>query len=145
MTIGTKKLTRDEVWWSVTSILHFDTPEIRENLVDALIAGKSVVLDALSYIGNGKWVSPKKQGRYKYKMIVPIATNLDVLYSTDLFVDLEDATRGKYGVYSHTRQMAVKIVLLLYTDYEIERFDFGYKDGSYGIYSLETNNEKTLI
>lgn len=130
-------MARKEVEWSVSSIMKFDTDELFKEVVDSLCSGFSVVVDAVAYMGNGRYERRNKKARYRFKMITPIADKCGLLYSTDLFEGgAENAIKGHYGIYRATRQLVVGVVAKVETDYNIERFGFGYKDGSYGIYKV---------
>lgn len=131
-----KKLTQKQVEECLKNICHFNEEDL-QHCATKLLEGFSVVVDAVAYMGNGKWVKAEKKARYKYKMIVPILSNDNTLYSTDLYEGtVDNAIRGKYATYRATRQKVVKVIAEVVTDYSIERFDFGYKDGAYGIYKL---------
>lgn len=136
-------LTKEEIREKIKKILYFDEEWLLNKTVEDLSKGYSVVLDAVTYIGNGRWVDPGKKKRYQYKMIVPILTNDGNFYSTDLYEkSSKNAIDGAYALYIHTRQLAVSLVGVVNTDYRPERFEFGYKDGSYGFNKLITTNHK---
>lgn len=129
--------TKEEIKQSLKNILYWDNDLDLDFAIDTLSKGESIVIDAISYIGNGKWVNKLSKNRYKYKMIVPIMDKNNNLYSTDLFEgDIKNAICGKYGIYRATRQKCVNVVAKVDTNYSLNRFDFGYKDGIYGIYGI---------
>ena len=133
-----KRLTKEEVKKALENILHFENDLDLDWSVDKLLGGDSIVVDALAYIGNGKWVKRESKKRYKYKMIVPILDKNNNLYSTDLFSgDIKNAICGKYAIYRATRQKVINVGGRVDTDYSLDRFEFGYKDGSYGIFLLK--------
>ena len=132
-----KKLTKKEIRGAVVTIMRFETEELLNEIVDGIYDGYSVIVDALSYRGNGSYVRRNSKDRYKYKMIVPILDKYNNLYSTDLHEGgVENAIKGDYGIYRATRQLVIGVIVKIETDYKIERFGFGYRDGNYGIYKL---------
>lgn len=134
----TKKLSLEDIKKYLKNIIIFEDMEMLDEAAQAISKGYSVVLDALSYRGNGHWVKANERGRYKYKMIVPIFSNDGVFYSTDLYKGgAENAIRGKYAIYRATRQLVFGIVAKVEADYDIKRFEHGYADGSYGIFKLK--------
>ena len=114
-----------------------DGNQLLDEVTDGLCAGYSVLVDALCYRGNGNYDKPNKKDRYRYKLIVPIVSNSNDFYSTDLFSgDAENAIKAKYGIYTYTRQWLIKVVAKVEADYSIDRFGNGYKEEKYGIYKL---------
>lgn len=133
-----KKVTKEELREYLRGVLHFETEDLLAECVDHLHEGRSIVLDALSYLGNGRHEKRTLKYRYKYKMIVPILDKNNRLYSTDLFISpKENAEKGCYGVYCVTRQLAIGLVNVLETDYSNERFGHGYRDGKYGSFKIK--------
>lgn len=132
-----KKLSRDQISEALQNILSFESGELFDSVLNSLHAGKSVLIDALAYMGNGKHENRKKKKRYRFKMIVPIVSNNGSLYSTDLYEGgSENAMKGRYAIYRATRQMAVELIAEIETDYRIERFEHGYREDSYGFYKV---------
>lgn len=132
-----KQLTKEELGVSLKKIMHFETDEIFNKVLLGLASGRSVLVDAIAYIGNGRYVKRTLKKRYKYKLITPILDNQNNLYSTDLYEGgAENALKGPYGIYVCTRQMCIDFITTVDTDYSVDRFDFGYKDGKYGTYKL---------
>lgn len=132
----TKILTKEEVKGAVKNIMDFESDETLDQVVEGLCEGYSVVVDALTYLGAGSYTKRSKKDRYRYKVIVPILTEKGNFYSTDLFKDMANAVKAHYGTYFKTQQLVIDFVAKIATDYSNERFSFGYKDGSYGIYKL---------
>jgi len=140
-----KIITKEELSNSIKNVMSFETEDIFKKVINALLEGKSVLLDAVSYIGNGRYVDRGLKKRYKYKLIAPILDNNNNLYSTDLYEGgAERAIKGEYGIYRATRQLCVDFISEIEPDYNKERFDFGYKNEEYGIYKIiiRNNNEK---
>ena len=134
-----KKLNRiDEIKESLKKIMIFEDVQMLNEAAEGISDGYSIVVDALSYRGNGHWVAANRKDRYKYKMIVPIMSNSGILYSTDLFKGgMENAINGKYAVYSGTRQLVLGVLAKIQPDFDNNRFESGYKDGNYGINILK--------
>jgi len=133
----TKKVSKEQLKGIVSNIMEFETDELLEKAVNSLFEGYSVIVDAVCYIGNGRYVDKKSKKRYKYKMIVPILDNYNNLYSTDLYQEnSSNAIMAKYAIYRATRQKVVDVVAGIKTDYSLNRFDFGYKNGEYGIFKM---------
>ncbi len=136
--MNTKTLTKEEVRDALKKVMYFETDELLQEATKILCEGKSVLVDGLTYLGNGQHTRRTNKKRYKYKMIVPIVDSQGSLYSTDLFEgNVKNAITGKYGVYIVTRQLCIDVVGGIDTDYDIERFDFGYKDDKYGRFKVE--------
>lgn len=133
----TKQLTKEEIKIAVSNIMNFEKDELIDEISGGLYDGYSVLIDAVSYIGNGRWVNPKLKKRYKYKLIAPIVDDYNNLYSTDLYeLNAEYAINGHYGIYTATRQMCIGIISIIKANYSIEKFMPGYRDAKYGIYKL---------
>lgn len=126
-----KKMTREEVREYVRKIMSWETDELLEAVLDHIIKGEAVMVDALPYMGNGKYDKSRK--RYRYKVITPILGNY-TFYSTDLFQEADHAMSASYEIYTHTRQLVIKIVGTV--GYDPERMGHGYRDGGYGIFKL---------
>lgn len=129
-----KTFTFLEICEALRDVMHFESDDILIDCATAIQSGKSVILDALAYLGNSRWEHPGKKDRYRFKMIIPVFDNDHRIYSTDLFkVNSEHARNACYGIYSHTRQMATSVVQKVDPVISIERFGHGYQDGKYGI------------
>jgi len=135
--MDTKKFTKKEVEKMVREVMFFEKKEHFNAVVKAIHNGSSVVVDGLSYIGNGKYVNRNLKKRYKYKMLVPIVDKYNNLYSTDLYEGgAERAIKGQYAIYRITRQLAIGIVAIIETDYNVDRLDWGYRDDKWGYYKI---------
>lgn len=126
---------------AVGKVMHFETEELFQSVVKKIQNGYSVLVYAKSYLGNGHW----KFGEYRYKLLVPIFDNDGRIYSTDLFKTAENAIKGRYEIYIHTRQRAMKIIATLETDISGDRFGFGYTEESYGRLSLEEILKNNIV
>lgn len=113
-----------------------------DRVTEGICAGKSVLIDAVGYLGNGRYEKENKRGRYKYKLFVPIMDKHGRLYSTDLFSGGSgNAVKGNYGIYYCTRQLVVDVIEDFEADYRDERFEFGYRKGDndrYGQFKVVT-------
>lgn len=141
-----KEISRDEVRESIKKIMVWDYDnggeELLDNIVNRICKGRSVLIDAVSYLGNGKYVKENKRGRYKHKLIVPIVDNNGNIYSTDLYKGHSDnAVNGRYAIYTYTRQWALYVIEDFETDYQIERFEHGYRDDKWGSFKIEVKNK----
>ena len=134
-----KIMTEDEVRESVKRVMTWDFgnggEELLEQITQAICDRKSVVIDAVSYLGNGKYVKHNTKGRYKYKMFVPFVDKNGNIYSTDLFKgNINNAKTAIYEIYSFTRQLVIEIVEVLDTDFATawNRFGYGYTPEKWG-------------
>jgi hypothetical protein len=118
--------------------MHFDKPELLDAVVTRICEGKSVLVDALAYRGNGKY--DRSRDRYHFKVISPIACR-DTFYSTDLYKKAEHAMEGKFGVYTYTRQLVIKVICYFDPEFSAEKLDHGYKEGKYGLYKIKVVEE----
>ena len=125
----------EKVKEALKKVMYFDGDSLLDSVARNIAAGKSVVVLTKQYLGNGRW----KLNKYRYKMLVPIESRDSRLYSTDVFQDLADAVKGKYGIYSYTQQYATELVLSLDADLENGRFGHGYTEEGYGRFPLTTN------
>lgn len=132
-----RHMAREEVREAVKRVMTWDFgnggEELLNAVTDGICDGKSVVVDAVSYLGNGKYEKENKRGRYRYKMFVPFVDKNGHIYSTDLFVDMKHSIKATYEVYSFTRQLVIEVVAKIDTDYSLERFGHGYTAEKWGI------------
>lgn len=134
-----KRMTEDEVRESVKRVMSWDFgnggEQLLEEVTQAICDGKSVVVDALTYKGNGNYAKESERGRYKYKMFVPFCDKNGSIYSTDLFKgSINGAKKASYEIYSHTRQLVIGVVEVFDTDYETawKKFGHGYTPEKWG-------------
>ncbi len=118
--------TLEDVREMLEKICYWENEWLVEETAKLLLQGKSVVVDALPYIGNGRWERSEKRGRYKYKMFVPALNENGSLYSTDLFSGTPSrAIEGQYGTYRHTRQKVIAIASSVPAEIDSKRLTFG--------------------
>ena len=132
-------MSEDEVRESVKKVMSWDFgnggEELLEEVTQAICDGKSVVVDAVSYKGNGKYVRENERGRYKYKMFVPFCDKNGNIYSTDLFKGhISGAKKAKFEIYSYTRQLVIDVVEVFDTDFATAwtKFGWGYTPEKWG-------------
>lgn len=129
-----KHLTHEQIALALKKVMYWDDDNDVLDAATLLGQGHSVLVDALSYIGNGKWERKNKKDRYRYKVIAPILDEYGDLYSTDLFSgDAKHAIAAKLGIYQATRQLVIEVVSGVQHAGELGH---GYKDGKYGVYKL---------
>jgi len=135
-------LTKEELSSALRNVMDFETEDLFNKVLSCLISGDSALIDAISYIGNGRYVQRNLKKRYKYKLIVPIVDRNMNLYSTDLYEgSAERAIKGEYGIYRHTRQLCIDFISKIPTDYDKNRFDYGYRDEEYGISKINISSK----
>lgn len=130
-----KRMTEEEVRESVERVMSWDDEQLLDEVVQAICDGKSVVVNALSYIGNGKYVKENTRGRYKYKMFVPFVDKNGHIYSTDLFKGhISNAKKASFEIYSFTRQLVIEVVEVFETDFNTawDKFGHGYTPEKWG-------------
>lgn len=129
----TVKKTKKDIEKAVRDMMEFEEGTNLFNLiVYALSQKKSVIVDAVVYIGNGRHEKKTKKNRYRYKMIVPIMDDMGNLYSTDLFNgEPKYAEKSSYEIYRHTRQLVVDVVYIVTPDYAAKRRGWGYKKNGF--------------
>lgn len=137
-----KEITIEDLKKELNRVIDFNDDRLLNLALDGLSRGRSIVVDAVSYLGNGSYEKQNKRGRYKYKLIVPVISKAGELYSTDLFKDdVKYAIRAKYALY-HTQQMVVDIIAEIKPDFDEKRMEFGYTQEKYGYYKLKINSKK---
>lgn len=129
-----RRLTEEEVREAVKKVMTWETEKPLDRVVQAICDGKSVIVDAVCYRGNGRYESSRAKDRYKYKMFVPFVDKRGNIYSTDLFKEFEYAKDATFEVYTFTRQKVLGVVAIFETDWNTawERFGFGYTERDWG-------------
>lgn len=145
-----RKMSRHEVEQAIRKVMVWDFgnggEELLAEITRGICDGKSVVVDAVSYIGNGRYVKEGTKDRYQYKMFVPFVDKRGNIYSTDLFKgSKENAIKATYEIYTCTRQWVIKVVDVIDTDYSLNRFGHGYTPDDWGIERIVSHKQQELL